>query len=315
MPLLRGEEPGVIRSWLVCRLGGLALLLGMGCATHPQTLSPNEFDEHGTHRVTHEPGVCRTCDLFFTARRGVVQVRAASSLGAGVVVAEDGLVATNAHVVEPESVVILETVEGELVLGDVLLADATQDLALVRARASGVDWLVLGAHSGDRPRVGSLVFLIGHPLGLGWTVTRGMISGERDIGGAPATQIDAGISPGNSGGPVLDEDGRLVGIVMSKLQGGGAESIAFARPVEAMEALIEAARNRAVVSPSARVQASLDGSGEESEPARIPERHDLLLKSDRTDLLPACGFPRTSSSTRRASGSVDPLSFSRRGVK
>ena len=232
--------------WTSAWLGSLVFLGSTGCASASRASAPDLFDEQGIHRVVHAPGACRICDLFFRAKRSVVQVRTSSSLGAVIVLAEGGLVATNAHVVQEEAVVTLETVEGEQVPGDVLTADVSQDLAMVRAQASNIDWSVIGPHSGDRPRVGSTVFLIGHPLGLGWTVTRGMISGERDIGGAPAIQIDAGISPGNSGGPVLDEDGDLVGIVMSKLQGGGAESIAFARPVASLDALLRSGMGMAV---------------------------------------------------------------------
>ncbi len=83
------------------------------------------------------------------------------------------------------------------------------------------------------PPVGSEVYVIGHPLGLGWTVTRGIVSAHRKPGEIAPTamiQTDAAISLGNSGGPLLDRNGDLVGLVVSKLSGSGVENIAFAIP-------------------------------------------------------------------------------------
>ncbi len=221
-------------AWLV---GFLAIVAGCNSAPQPRATPPDAFDEFGVHNVGHIEGTCRTCDLFYAAKHSVVQVHTPSGLGAGIVLTSNGLVATNAHVVGTDPSVIVETSDGEQAAGDVMIVDGAEDLALLMARSPSIRWPVLAMQFAT-PRVGTAVFLIGHPLGLGWTVTRGMISGQREIAGLPAIQIDAGISPGNSGGPVLDEEGHLLGIVMSKVQGGGAESIAFARPTAALEALL-----------------------------------------------------------------------------
>ncbi len=87
------------------------------------------------------------------------------------------------------------------------------------------------------PQVGSEVYVIGHPMGLGWTVTRGIVSAHRKPGEVARTamiQTDAAISPGNSGGPLLNRHGDLVGLVVAKLSGGGAENVAFAIPASAV---------------------------------------------------------------------------------
>lgn len=225
--------------WQLARsVGLLAVVAGCTAAPQRQATPPDVFDEFGVHSVGHLQGTCRTCDLFYAAKHSVVQVRTPSGLGAGIVLTSNGIVATNAHVVGTDPTVVVETSDGHQASGDVVIVDDAEDLALLVATSPYLQWTALALQF-DTPRVGTAVFLIGHPLGLGWTVTRGMISGQREIAGLPAIQIDAGISPGNSGGPVLDGDGHLLGIVMSKLQGGGAESIAFARPAAALDGLLQ----------------------------------------------------------------------------
>jgi S1-C subfamily serine protease len=116
--------------------------------------------------------------------------------------------------------------------------------------------------------VGTKVFVIGHPVRLGWTVTQGIVSGLRGAGEVAPTaliQTDAAISPGNSGGPLLDEHGHLVGIVRSKLVGPGIENVSFAVPASAVRlflqrvpARIPAASNAAGRSPRRLAWASGD---------------------------------------------------------
>lgn len=96
---------------------------------------------------------------------------------------------------------------------------------------------------GGLPKIGSDVYIIGHPLGLGWTVTRGIVSGIRKDGDRTMIQTDAPISPGNSGGPMLDAQGHLVGIVTAKFVETGAENLAFARPALALLDLLAAHDN------------------------------------------------------------------------
>ena len=104
---------------------------------------------------------------------------------------------------------------------------------MLQAVDSTVHWEPISVEPGELPEVGSDVYVIGHPVGLGWTVTRGVVSATRKAGEAgptPLIQTDAAISPGNSGGPLLDRDGRLLGVVSSKLAGPGIESVGFAIP-------------------------------------------------------------------------------------
>lgn len=189
----------------------------------------------------HAPGVCALCDAYTGARRFVVRVRAESGAGTGIVVDRSGLLVTNAHVVGVAEVVEIETHAGDFLIGHVLRRDVTEDLALIRAEAPWLVWTPAPLASEALPPVGSEVSAIGHPVGLGWTITRGILSGYRragEIGPVDLLQTDAAISPGNSGGPLLDDAGRVVGIVTSKMAGAGAENLAFARPVAALHAFL-----------------------------------------------------------------------------
>jgi len=194
--------------------------------------------------VSKEKGSCPLCEVFRKAQGWVVRVGTENGLGAAVIVSSSGLVATNAHVVRQADEVRLEAFDGNRFPGRVVLVNQEQDLALIQMATKGQFWPAPVFRSGLLPPIGSDVFVIGHPLGLGWSLTRGIISGYRRTA-APARlwmiQTDAAISPGNSGGPLLDRNGILVGIMTSKAMGGGAENLAFARPTSALLDLLQQA--------------------------------------------------------------------------
>ena len=101
------------------------------------------------------------------------------------------------------------------------VSDAS-DLAMVQ-----VDGNLPALGKGERPSVGDPVLVVGSPLGLGNSVSSGIVSAFRE----GFIQFSAPISPGNSGGPVLDREGRVVGVARSKLVGAGAEGLSFAIPI------------------------------------------------------------------------------------
>ena len=247
----------------------LAALLSLaGCATpSPQDAVPTEAsDEAGefgsdhVHVVAHEREACPICALYASVRDAVILIRTPTGFGSGVLVNAEGALITNAHVVGEEPVVGIEFADGGAALARVLRADAGLDLALLWIEPSEVlaaggagnvalppdvpyrsgPFPFLAIEGGDRPRVGTEVFLVGHPLGLSWSVTRGIVSGFRDDGNGPMIQTDAALSPGNSGGPLLDVDGHVVGIATSKLVGRGAENLSFVRPSESVLGFLEA---------------------------------------------------------------------------
>src|SRR5438067_6793820 len=147
----------------------------------------------------------------------VVHVRRGRGAGSGVVIAPDGYVLTNAHVVDDAKAVEVVLVDGSTYRAPVIGADPATDLAVVRALGPSLPALELA--TADTLRVGQLVIAIGDPLGLQSTVTTGVVSAlgrslrandGRTI--ENVIQTDAALNPGNSGGPLVDTHGRVVGV-------------------------------------------------------------------------------------------------------
>lgn len=198
----------------------------------------------GPHRVGHAPGTCDLCDLYYKARAHVVRVRTKTGFGAGIVITTSGRILTNAHVIAGDNAPVVETYSEDRSDSEVLRFDAELDLGLLQAAEFTVHWEPIPLEPCPLPEVGSDVYVIGHPVGMGWTVTRGVVSATRkagEVGPTPLIQTDAAISPGNSGGPLLASDGRLLGVVSSKLAGPGIESVGFAIPVSVVGAFVDGA--------------------------------------------------------------------------
>jgi hypothetical protein len=161
----------------------------------------------------------------------VVSIETTTTRGSGFFIAA-GLVVTNAHVVETNSYVTVRLASGQTLNGRVTTASAEYDLALVRVDPPAPDQSVLQPRSALEVRVGQEVIAIGSALGvLQNTVTRGIISGVRRGGSVVLLQTDAAINPGNSGGPLLDRNGRVIGVTTMKV-GQSAESIGFAVAID-----------------------------------------------------------------------------------
>lgn len=112
--------------------------------------------------------------------------------------------------------------------GTIVRVDASDDLAVVHVTDR---WVAL-ATAAQRPKVGATVMAVGSPLGLSGTVTIGIVSGFRSLEGSDYVQFSAPISPGNSGGPVVDARGRVVAVASAKLLGDGVEALSLAIPVQ-----------------------------------------------------------------------------------
>lgn len=163
----------------------------------------------------------------------VVRVSHGRGAGSGVVIAPDGYVLTNAHVVERGDATRVGLPDGRTMDALVVGRDPSSDLAVIRAPADGLAAAELG--DSDRLRVGQLVIAIGNPLGFQSTVTTGVISavGRTLTGrdGRPienVIQTDAALNPGSSGGPLVDTRGRVVGINTAVIP--AAQGICFAVP-------------------------------------------------------------------------------------
>ncbi|AEH86950.1 S1C family serine protease [Mesorhizobium opportunistum] len=151
--------------------------------------------------------------------------------GSGFVIAPDGLVATNFHVVGDARTVRVSMPDGASSEGHVLGRDPDTDIALVRADGSFVDVAPLG--DSKRLRRGQIAIAIGNPLGFEWTVTSGVVSAlGRSMRASTGRliddviQTDAALNPGNSGGPLVSSAGEVIGVNTAMIH--GAQGIAFA---------------------------------------------------------------------------------------
>jgi hypothetical protein len=157
------------------------------------------------------------------------------SVGSGFFVRED-LIATNAHVIDRASRVVVKIV-GEDVKHEAIgttAIDTTRDLALLKIASVRGTPLRLG--NSDAVAVGDEVFAVGNPAGFEGTFSQGLISGIRIIEGRRMLQTTAAVSPGSSGGPLLNRSGEVVGIVSEFFSEG--QSLNFAIPTSALTMLL-----------------------------------------------------------------------------
>lgn len=194
------------------------------------------------HRSPEESGAKSPAQIASAVGRATVLIRASLqggslTTGSGFIADPSGTIVTNFHVVEGA-----ERVEVRLPSGDVhevsgvRAVDRRRDIAILQIPAFGLPTAPLGNSDSIQP--GDRVVVIGNALGvLDNTVTAGVISGVRDLEGYKLFQMDAAISKGNSGGPVVNDRGDVVGITVAKIEAG--ESLNFAIPVNYARGLLQ----------------------------------------------------------------------------
>jgi len=170
-----------------------------------------------------------------TAMPAVVSIRTPSGTGSGFFLSSDTIV-TNEHVVAGHSSVTVRTHDGVERPGRVVTRQASVDLATVKLMQAVPQRALIAGRSTD-VRVGQEVLAIGSPLGIENTVTRGIVSGIRRVGTVTLLQTDAAVNPGNSGGPLLNRQGQVVGITTLKLS--RAEQMSFAVAIDHALPLLE----------------------------------------------------------------------------
>ncbi len=157
----------------------------------------------------------------------------AQSLGSGFITDESGIVITNNHVIEnADEITVILSDETEF-KAEIIGRDPKTDIAVLRIEPGDKELSAVSFGDSDRLRVGDWVMAIGNPFGLGGTVTAGIVSARgRDIGSGPYDdfiQTDASINRGNSGGPLFDLEGNVIGINTAIFsQSGGSVGIGFA---------------------------------------------------------------------------------------
>lgn len=186
---------------------------------------------------------------FFGEQFGEPQERMLSSLGSGVIVAPEGIVVTNSHVIAArgETEIRVALTDKREFDAKVIAQDEKSDIAVLRLEGGDGKFPTLEFDDSDSLEVGDMVLAIGNPFGVGQTVTSGIVSAltRTDVGASDAqvfVQTDAAINPGNSGGALVDMAGRLVGInTMIYSQSGGSVGIGFAIPSNLVRVYAESA--------------------------------------------------------------------------
>ena len=204
-------------GWRQAYIGAVILsLVGTVCADEPASkLTPEQIAQ--------------------IAVPSVVLIRSPTGIGSGFVAATDGKIVTNFHVIEgatQASIVTADRVEHSDV--EVIALDKVHDLAVLRIGARKLKPLALGDSA--LAKAGEHVVAIGNPLGLGGTISDGLLSAIRELPNLTVLQISAPISPGSSGGPVFNDHGEVIGVSTFLLSGG--QNLNFAIPIDVVKPLL-----------------------------------------------------------------------------
>ncbi len=247
--LARAADPRPLHR--VLRVAGLAILLGLGALQLAHARSaPESFADLAekalpavvnistSQTIAGDSQVEDLDDMFkqFLDRQegDRPKPRKATSLGSGFIIGADGYVVTNNHVVEDADEITVITHDNEEFKAKLIGRDEKTDLALLKVEA-GKKLPFVSWGDSEKMRIGDWVLAIGNPFGLGGTVTAGIVSArQRDISAGPYDdfiQTDASINRGNSGGPMFNMDGEVVGINSAIFSpSGGSVGIGFAIP-------------------------------------------------------------------------------------
>lgn len=216
--------------------------------------------------VTQSASALEPAEIYERWRDAVVTVVGPEGLGSGFVIPPTGNVVTSLHVVKGQDRLQVILRGGERrVISSVRVRDEERDLAIMSIDPTGLPQVVLGDSATVRP--GDRVVAIGTPEGLGHTVTEGIISQIRTIGGITILQTQTPISQGSSGGPLFNKDGEVIGINFASWRSG--QNLNFAVAVNELRALIgEPSSGAPRIPPFAPSQPQ---PGRAGRPVRIPE--------------------------------------------
>jgi serine protease Do len=218
------------RTWLVAALLAVAALPAVGAGAAPVPTLAQVFKRVGPAVV-----VVRTVERMAPAVGDGTRLAAVAGTGSGVFIGNDGKVLTAAHVVQAAEAVAVDFPGGQRVRARVIASDQPADVALLQLERVPPGVVPARLGDSDGAEVGDGVFVVGAPLGISHTLTVGHLSARRQSRGgygalfpAELFQTDAAINRGNSGGPMFNLDGEVIGIVSHIVSSsGGSEGLGF----------------------------------------------------------------------------------------
>lgn len=177
-------------------------------------------------------------DFVETYRDIIVQIATPNSTGTGFYLKDRGLIVTNHHVVEGNRSVVIEGARFVKQLAHVRFTDPKYDLAFLEGPTNGIDLPNVRLGTDNPLRESDPIMAIGHPFGLKFAVKSGIVSNTREVmNGIPYLHIDAALNPGNSGGPLVNRQGEVVGINTFIMRDG--DNTGFSLPVNYLQADLE----------------------------------------------------------------------------
>jgi putative serine protease PepD len=237
--------------------GGKAFASQLTASTSLTPREVYERDAHGVVAIRASSASSSSSSSPFGAQQSTGKI----DTGTGIVLSSAGLIVTNEHVVEGASsiTVSLDGSSEHTIQASVVAEDKPSDLALLKIDASGLTLHPLTLANSATTQVGDGVDAIGNPFGLNWTLTTGVVSAlNRQItapDGAPIAhviQTDAALNPGNSGGPLINTSGEVIGINSQIVSGsssasgtGGSSGVGFAIPSNTVKAFVQSSGENA----------------------------------------------------------------------
>lgn len=166
-----------------------------------------------------------------SSMKSTLTIETDSGHGSGFVISKDGYIVTNLHVVATSKKLNVITNDGENIEAKLIRKNENKDLALIKVNKTFNS--AFDIFSDDTVKIGQEIFAIGTPnsIELGQTLSKGIVSGVRSNETENYIQTDASVNSGNSGGPLIDKNGVILGVVNAKLKGLGVEGIGFAIPI------------------------------------------------------------------------------------
>ena len=242
---------GCLRSWLIACLV-LTVWMGTSWNLAAALVTPEEMNSVRVYKQLANATVL--VSSAYVSAHHIVQA-SGKGLGAGVLIDEQGSIVTNAHVVDGAANITVTLHDGTRLPAELIGSDPQSDIALLHVT------LLKGRHvpaqlgDSDKLEIGQKVLAIGHPFGLGYAFSTGIVSGfgqlletKQEVFQERVIQTTTPINPGNSGGPLVDSEDHVIGINSSVMM--GAQNIGFAIPINTVKSIIAELRtNGRVVRP------------------------------------------------------------------